>query len=75
MTTWSVFRAVSGDPIPEKSAKLFVPQIDNWGPARRGSSGNPPEAMDYTDAVNLMRAHRARYQSAIYRISPSLVPA
>src|SRR5699024_5254699 len=23
MTTWSVFRAVSGDPIPQKSAQLF----------------------------------------------------
>jgi hypothetical protein len=47
MTTWSVFRAVSGDPIPEKSAKLFVPQVDNWGPKRRSSDGNPPEEMDY----------------------------
>ncbi|HET8553569.1 MAG TPA: ABC transporter permease [Rhodanobacteraceae bacterium] len=75
MTTWSVFRAVSGDPIPQKSAKLFVPQVDNWGPTRRGPSGNPPEAMSYPDAVNLMRAHRARYQSAMYRISPSIVPA
>ncbi|HET6586175.1 MAG TPA: ABC transporter permease [Oleiagrimonas sp.] len=74
MTTWSVFRAVSGDPIPQKSAKLFVPQVDNWGPSRRGSDGNPPEAMSYPDAVNLMRAHRARYQSAMYRISPSIVP-
>ncbi|HET7663079.1 MAG TPA: ABC transporter permease [Rhodanobacteraceae bacterium] len=74
MTTWSVFRAVSGDPIPQKSAKLFVPQVDNWGPTRSGANGNPPEAMAYADAVNLMRAHRARYQSAMYRISPSVVP-
>lgn len=74
MTTWSVFRAVSGDPIPQKSADLYVPQVDNWGPANRGSDGEPPEAMDYADAVNLMRAHRARYQSAMYRISPSVVP-
>ncbi|HET6632948.1 MAG TPA: ABC transporter permease [Rhodanobacteraceae bacterium] len=75
MTTWSVFRAVSGDPIPWKSAKLFVPQVDAWGPARRGDSGNPPEAMTYADATNLVRAHRARYQSAMYRIGPSVVPS
>ncbi|HET7269416.1 MAG TPA: ABC transporter permease [Oleiagrimonas sp.] len=75
MTTWSVFRAMSGDPIPWKSAKLFVPQIDSWGPARRQPNGEPPEAMDYTDAMNLMRAHRARYQSAMYRVSPPVVPA
>ncbi len=75
MTTWSVFRAVSGDPIPQKSSKLFVPQVDSWGPARRSATGDPPEAMTYADASNLMREHKARYQSAMYRISPSLVPA
>jgi putative ABC transport system permease protein len=68
MTTWSVFRAVSGDPIPWKSAQLFVPQIDNWGPNGRSSDGEPPVAMDYTDAMALMRDHRARRQSAMYQI-------
>jgi len=75
MTTWSVFRAVSGDPIPWKSAKLFVPQIDMWGPEGRDPDGEPPNAMDYTDAVALMRAQRATRQSAMYQISPSIVPA
>ncbi|OOG59830.1 ABC transporter permease [Rhodanobacter sp. C03] len=75
MTTYSVFRAVSGDPIPWKSAKLFVPQIDNWGPNGRGSDGEPPNAMDYNDAITLMRDHRAKLQSAMYQISPSIVPA
>ncbi len=76
MTTYSVFRAVSGDPIPWKSSKLFVPQIDMWGPkAHGGSDGEPPNAMDYTDAMALMRAHRATYQSAMYQVSPSIVPA
>ncbi|OOG47903.1 ABC transporter permease [Rhodanobacter sp. C01] len=75
MTTYSVFRAVSGDPIPWKSSKLFVPQIDMWGPNGRGSDGEPPDAMDYNDAVTLMRDHRARLQSAMYQISPSIVPA
>ncbi len=77
MTTWSVFRAVSGDPIPQKSAELFVPQIDNWGPsghAPGSKSTEPPSAMDYTDAVALMRAHRAKYQSAMYQIADSITP-
>lgn len=77
MTTYSVFRAVSGDPIPWKSSRLFVPQIDIWGPKghQDGSNNNdPPEAMDYTDAVALMRDHRAKLQSAMYRVSPSIVP-
>jgi putative ABC transport system permease protein len=74
MTSWSVFRAVSGDPIPWKSARLFVPQIDMWGPQGRSADGEPPEAMDYSDAVALMRDHRAKLQSAMYQISPSIVP-
>jgi len=75
MTTYSVFRAVSGDPIPWKSSKLFVPQIDMWGPTGRSADGEPPNALDYTDAMRLMRDHRARLQSAMYQISPSVVPA
>ncbi len=77
MTTWSVFRAVSGDPIPWKSSKLFVPQIDNWGPTGHSpgsKSTEPPDAIDYTDALALMRAHRARYQSAMYQIATAVVP-
>ena len=74
MTTYSVFRAVSGDPIPWKSSKLFVPQIDMWGPKGRSDNGEPPDAMDYTDAMALQRAHRAKLQSAMYQVSPSVVP-
>lgn len=76
MTTYSVFRAVSGDPIPWKSSQLFVPQIDVWGPQARGDSGDnePSDAMSYTDAMALMRARRAKRQSAMYQIAPSVVP-
>ncbi|WP_158885789.1 ABC transporter permease [Rhodanobacter sp. L36] len=77
MTSWSVFRAVSGDPIPWKSSKLFVPQIDAWGPSGRSDKddGEPSDAMNYTDATTLMREHRAKLQSALYQIAPSVVPA
>jgi len=77
MTSYSVFRAVSGDPIPWKSSRLFVPQIDIWGPKGHldaTSNNDPPNAMDYTDAVALMRERRGKYQSAMYRVSPSIVP-
>jgi putative ABC transport system permease protein len=72
MTTYSVFRAVSGDPIPWKSSQLFVPQIDVWGPTGRGADGEPPNALDYIDAVALMRDHRAKLQSASYRVAPTV---
>jgi putative ABC transport system permease protein len=75
MTTYSVFRAVSGDPIPWKSSKLFVPQVDMWGPKRwNGVHDEPPDALDYIDAMALMHDHRGKRQSAIYPIAPSLVP-
>jgi len=74
MTTYAVFRGVSGDPIPWKSSKLFVPRIDMWGPSDSGHVGEPPDALDYTDAMALMRDHRARLQSAIYLIAPSVIP-
>ncbi|WP_297832918.1 ABC transporter permease [Thermomonas sp.] len=74
MTAWSVFRAVSGDPIPWKSAQLFVPQIDSWGTNGGNSDHEPPSAMSYIDATALMRDHKARLQSAIYQIAPSIVP-
>ncbi|MBS0486323.1 MAG: ABC transporter permease, partial [Proteobacteria bacterium] len=56
-----------------------VPQIDMWGPdAQHGGpepDNGPPDALDYNDAVALMRDHRAKLQSAMYQIGPSVVPA
>ncbi len=75
MTTYAVFRAVSGNPLPDKSNRLFVPQIDNWGPQSRKAGGDLPESLSYTDAMALLRAHPARRQTAIYRVGFSLVPA
>jgi len=74
MTAYAVFRAVSGDPIPWKSSNLFVPQIDAWGPVARADDGEPQDALDYTDAMALMRYHRAARQSAIYAVAPSVLP-
>ncbi|MDP9008714.1 MAG: hypothetical protein M3N91_08405 [Pseudomonadota bacterium] len=32
ITTYAMLRAVSSNPLPERSSRLFVPQIDNRGP-------------------------------------------
>lgn len=68
MTTLTIFRTMSGDPIPDKSAKLFVPQIDNWGPDERHrfSASEMPDQLSYTDANALMQAHAAPHQAALY---------
>lgn len=71
----SVFRAVSGDPIPEKSSRLFIPQIDFWGPdVAKGNKGDPPQGLDYLDAVNLWRDHKASMQSPLFQVVPWLYP-
>lgn len=74
MITYSVFRAVSGNPIPEKSTQLFTPQIDSWGP-QQNLKGEPPEALNYVDAMALMHAHQAKRQTLLYPIQLSVLPS
>jgi putative ABC transport system permease protein len=77
MTTYAVFRAMSGDPIPWKSSKLFFPQLDTWGPASR-SGGQPyqelPDVLTYIDGTALMRRHGNIPQTAMYPIAPTVHP-
>ncbi|OOG36334.1 ABC transporter permease [Rhodanobacter sp. C05] len=73
MITYSVFRAVSGNPIPDKSAQLFIPQIDGWGP-QQNRDGEPADALNYIDAMALMRARRATRQTFLYGLSMSVLP-
>ncbi len=78
MTTWTLVRTMSSDPIPQKSAQLFVPTIDMWGPSARGKeSGDdePPAMLDYSTVMALLSDHRAHFQSAAYWIQPTVIPA
>jgi putative ABC transport system permease protein len=76
MTTLTVFRAMSGDPIPQKSHRLYAPQIDNWGPIKPGEQSNDGllDQLSYIDAMALMKAHEAKRQSALYVARLSLRP-
>ena len=76
MTTLTVFRAMSGDPIPQKSGVLFAPQVDNWGPNNDGeqSEDGLEDQLSYIDAEALMKAHAATRQSALYLTHISLRP-
>jgi len=73
MVTYAVFRAVSGDPIPQKSSQLYTPLIDNRGP-QYNRHGEPPSALNYTDATALMRAHKAARQTVLFDVGLSLMP-
>lgn len=73
MTCYAVFRATSGDPIPQKSSQLFIAQVDNYGPDPDDPSGEPLPWMTWRDAVALSRAHKAPRQTALYPIGASVV--
>jgi putative ABC transport system permease protein len=77
MTALTVFRAMSGDPIPHKSSQLFVPQIDNWGPDKHTGGGSPDALepqLSYIDVMGLMKAHPAKRQTGMYATLQSLRP-
>jgi putative ABC transport system permease protein len=77
MTALTVFRAMSGDPIPQKSAQLYVPQLDNWGPDKHAGGG--PDRLEpqlsYIDVVGLMKAHVAKRQTGMYATLQALRPS
>ena len=77
MTMLTIFRAASGDPIPGKSARLFTPQLDNFGPggAWRGYPEALPPLLTYLDVSAWMRAHVAVRQAAMYPTRLSITPA
>jgi putative ABC transport system permease protein len=79
MTTLTLFRAMARDPIPQKSAQLFAPQIDNWGNDKlglgTGDSEHLQEQISYNDAIGLMNAHAARRQAAMYETGAALTPS
>lgn len=73
MTTYSVFRVVSGNPIPQKSSQLYAVQIDNYGP-QHNERGEPPDELSYADAMALQIAHKAIRQTALYPVQLSVIP-
>jgi putative ABC transport system permease protein len=78
MTTLTVFRAMAGDPIPNKSRQLFAIQIDNWGPKKgivNGDERNLQEQISYLDAIGLMAARAAHRQAAMYATGFALTPS
>ncbi len=66
MTTLGVYRVLSGDPIPEKSERLFMPRIE---PRTLGKGGEldrePLEQLSRYDAEELLRQARGQRQAVM----------
>jgi len=73
MTTLTILRGMSGDPIPGKSDRLFVPLLDNR-PAGDGAGTDPepPYQLAMRDALALWERAEAPRQTPIYGISPPI---
>ncbi|NMW23728.1 ABC transporter permease, partial [Rhodanobacter denitrificans] len=65
MVSYAVFRATTSDPLPAKSSRLYVPQVDNFGPSYTWQ-GEPPSTLSYTDAMALWQARKASRQTLLY---------
>ncbi len=79
MTMLTNLRAMSGDPIPDKSSRLFVPQLDVWGPDLHHAGGpgvgdRLPDRLTYRDAMAFMRAGRGARQTAMYGMGMDVDP-
>jgi putative ABC transport system permease protein len=73
MTLLTALRAMSADPIPAKSDRLFSVRIDNWGPDAANNAALS-DLLSYPDAMALMRAHQGVRQSVMYAPVFSVTP-
>ena len=76
ISTLTILHMMSGDPIPNKSDRLFVPLMDN-GPADRFVPGELPHdsQMSYRDASNLLQSGQGVRRTAVFGISGAVEPA
>jgi putative ABC transport system permease protein len=78
ITTLTVLKLLSGDPLPQKSARLFTPEVNPYPaavtqPAERVWQQNG-DMMSYTDAMNLMRAQRGERQAVVALTGAKIAP-
>lgn len=63
MTTFTVLHVLSGDPIPQKSARLFYPQLDPQDMDGYREGGEPPDQVTWIDGMNLLKAKKGVRQA------------
>ena len=74
MTTLTVFRVLSGDPIPEKSDRLFYVQLDPEPMQGYVSGDEPSDQMTRFDAETLLREKRGVRQAMMTGGGVSITP-
>lgn len=78
ITTLTVLKLLSGDPLPQKSARLFAPEVNPFPAAVTAPAGkvfaSMGNLMSYTDAMNLLHAKRAERQAVTARTQAKIAP-
>ncbi|MFC4764178.1 ABC transporter permease [Dyella koreensis] len=75
MTTLTVLHVLSGDPLPDKSARLFYPQIDPKDMDDYQPGMEPARQLTWTDGMNLLKAKRGQRQALMTGGSVPVQPA
>ncbi|MDH7452308.1 ABC transporter permease [Luteimonas composti] len=74
MTTLTVFRVLSGDPIPGKSGQLYYVQLDPEGMQGYTPGSEPNDQVTRTDAETLLREKRGDRQAMMTGGGVSVTP-
>jgi putative ABC transport system permease protein len=74
MTTLTVFRVLSGDPIPEKSDRLFYVQLDPQSAFGQVPGEEPSDQMTRFDSETLLREKRGDRQAMMTGGGVSVTP-
>jgi len=75
ITTLTVLKLLSGDPLPQKSAHLFYPQVDPFSMDGYVEGETKPQTtMTYTDAMNLLHARKATHQAVMAMTGAKIAP-
>lgn len=75
MSTFTVFYAMSGDPIPWKSTKLFTTQFDSIGPQARSKADEPPDMVSYQEIRAFQRFPIGSHAAAMYQTRMTVTPS
>ncbi|MFZ6872257.1 ABC transporter permease [Undibacterium sp. Di27W] len=76
VSTLTILHMMSGDPIPQKSNRLFMPILDN-GPLKGYTPGERPNdhQMSYRDVSNLLAGTGGERRTALYGVEMAIEPA
>lgn len=74
IATLTILHVMSGDPMPDKSARLFVPLVDN-GPLEGYTPGErSTRQLSYKDAVNFLNSKMGERRVALYAVAAAIEP-